>query len=244
MMTEEKLNFDLLEVKSDLVAAISECNKRGLVHSGETAETSICLQNYLRILILAKWLAELSCGLQLPDYKFIPPSSNSGIAEAEYDTYCLAKSFFDIREYDRASYFTRECTSSVPKFLNLYSMYMAKEKKRLDNSPDNMTMSGNSNLKDLSELMSMLNEEYNQKKLDGYGMYLYGVILKKLDLTDLAVTVLLESLHLVPTLWSTWVELAPLIQDADQLRGLALPKHWIKPFFIGELCNYYTRKLM
>lgn len=112
---------------------------------------------------------------------------------------------------------------------------MAKEKKRLDNSPDSTTLSGNGQLKDLSELMSVLNEEYNHKKLDGYGMYLYGVILKKLDLTQLAVTVFLECVHLVPTLWSAWIELAPLIQDVDQLRGLSLPKHWIKPFFIGEL---------
>lgn len=113
-------------------------------------------------------------------------------------------------------------------------MYMAKEKKRLDNSPDSTTLSGNAQLKDLSELMSILNEEYNKKKLDGYGMYLYGVILKKLDLTQLAVTVFLECVHLVPTLWAAWQELAPLIQDVDQLRGLSLPKHWIKPFFIGH----------
>jgi anaphase-promoting complex subunit 8 len=65
---------------------------------------------------------------------------------------------------------------------------MSKEKKRLDNSPDNTMLSGNMHLKDLSELMSLLRDEYNQKNLDGYGMYLYGVVLKKLDLTKLAIT--------------------------------------------------------
>lgn len=186
------------------------------------------------LLLLAKWLAELNRGLTLPEYKLKVPESSNGISDEEFDDYCVAKSYFDCREYDRAAYFTRQCNSPVPRFLNLYSMYMAKEKKRLDNSPDNTTLSGNAQLKDLSELMSVLNEEYNHKKLDGYGMYIYGVILKKLDLTQLAVTVFLECVHLVPTLWSAWLELAPLIQDVDQLRGLALPKHWIKPFFIGR----------
>jgi anaphase-promoting complex subunit 8 len=161
-------------------------------------------------------------------------NSLSGISPEDYDNYFLAKTYFDCREYDRAAYFTNSCSSPVPSFLNRYSMYMAKEKKRLDNTPDNSTMSGNSQLKDLTELMSILHEEYNLKKLDGYGMYLYGVVLKKLDLTSKAITVFLECVHLVPTLWSAWIELAPLIQDADQLRGLSLPKHWIKPFFIGH----------
>lgn len=182
----------------------------------------------------AKWLAELNRGLKISDFKLNVPSYESGISEDEFDDYCIAKSYFDCREYDRADYFTRSCKSPVPKFLNLYSMYMAKEKKRLDNSPDSTTLSGNGQLKDLSELMCMLNEEYNHKKLDGYGIYLYGVILKKLDLTQLAVTVLLECVHLIPTLWSAWIELAPLIKDVDQLRGLSLPKHWIKHFFIGH----------
>lgn len=31
---EDKLIFNLPEIKADLVLGISECNKRGLVHSG------------------------------------------------------------------------------------------------------------------------------------------------------------------------------------------------------------------
>jgi anaphase-promoting complex subunit 8 len=111
---------------------------------------------------------------------------------------------------------------------------MSKEKKRLDNSPDNTTLSGNEHLRDLSELMSILHEEYDKKNLDGYGMYLYGVILKKLDLIQLAITVFIECIHLTPTLWSAWIELSPLIQNTEQLINIALPKHWIKPFFVGH----------
>ncbi|KAG5676594.1 hypothetical protein PVAND_006417 [Polypedilum vanderplanki] len=109
------MNFNLVEVKQDLIKGIIECNKRGLIHS-------------------SKWLAELN---------------------QEFDSYMLAKTYFDCREYDRAAYFTRNSISPVPRFIYLYSMYMAKEKKRLDNSPDNATLlTGNAHLKDLSELMS------------------------------------------------------------------------------------------
>ncbi|KAG5676586.1 hypothetical protein PVAND_006409 [Polypedilum vanderplanki] len=213
------MNFNLVEVKQDLIKGIIECNKRGLIHS-------------------SKWLAELNQGIQIVEFEnslIDANTANAGISHEEFDSYMLAKTYFDCREYDRAAYFTRNSISPVPRFIYLYSMYMAKEKKRLDNSPDNATLlTGNAHLKDLSELMSILNEEYNQKKLDGYGMYLYGVILKKLDLTQLAVTVFLECVHLVPTLWSAWIELSPLIQDTEQLRGLNLPKHWIKTFFIAH----------
>lgn len=185
---------------------------------------------------VGKWLSELNHSLKLVDYEVPTMLENSlmtGISPNEYDNYFLAKTYFDCREYDRSAYFTNSCSSPVPRFLHLYSMYMAKEKKRLDNTPDNTTtLSGNS--KDLSELMNILQEEFNQKSLDGYELYLYGVVLKKLDQIPLAITVLLESVHRVPTLWSAWVELAPLIQDAEQLRSLALPKSWIKPFFIGH----------
>lgn len=34
-MMDDKLSFDLLDVKTDLINGISECNKRGLIHSGE-----------------------------------------------------------------------------------------------------------------------------------------------------------------------------------------------------------------
>lgn len=140
-------NFSLKEIKQNLIEAISECSKRGLTQN-------------------VKWLSELNHGLKIPDFKieFTAASVNSGISETDYDEYQVAKSYFDCREYDRAAYFTRNCDSPVPKFLHLYSTYMSKEKKRIDD----MMVENQTNLKDLSDLLSMLKEEYNQKKLDGY----------------------------------------------------------------------------
>lgn len=175
--------------------------------------------------------------MQVPDLEISSWSlstNDSDISADDLDNYYLAKTYFDCREYERAAYFTRSALSPVPRFIYLYSMYMGKEKKRLDNSPDNTTLTGNSNLKDLSELMAILNEDHNHKKLDGFGLFIYGIILKKLDLTQLAITVLVECVHLIPFLWSAWIELSPLISDSDQLRSLSLPKHWIKTFFIAH----------
>lgn len=147
-------NFSLKDIKQDLMQALIESNKRGLTQT-------------------AKWLAEMNFGLsqsEIPDFKLNNTAtfSEAGISNEEYDEYNVAKSYFDCREYDRSAHFTRNSSSPVPKFLNLYSIYMAKEKKRLDNLPDNASLSGQTHLKDLSELLTILKEEYNQKKLDGY----------------------------------------------------------------------------
>lgn len=36
---DDKLNFNLPEIKADLIVGISECNKRGLIYSGKFCET-------------------------------------------------------------------------------------------------------------------------------------------------------------------------------------------------------------
>lgn len=108
-----------------------------------------------------KWLAELNSSIVIPHFEApadFHAQSLKDIAPEELDNYFLAKTYFDCKEYDRSAFFTNSCKSPVPRFLHVYAMYMAREKKRLDNTPDN-TMTGNANLKDLSELMSKLNEE-------------------------------------------------------------------------------------
>lgn len=178
-------------------------------------------------------MAELNNGIKIDNYKNETVISMDGIDPSELGDYYLSKSYFDCREYDRSAYFSQNCNSPVPKFLNLYAMYLSKEKKRIDNSLDHSTLES-SNAKNLTDLMLLLNEQYNEKKLDGYSLYLYGVILKKLELNKLAITILQESVNSVPTLWSAWLELATLVKDMDHLRQLNLPSHWVRNFFYGH----------
>uniref|UniRef100_A0A182J1T8 Cyclosome subunit 8 n=1 Tax=Anopheles atroparvus TaxID=41427 RepID=A0A182J1T8_ANOAO len=214
----ETFSVNLKEAKQDVLNGIVECNKRCLTQCG-------------------RWLAELNHGLteQKVDRRDNESfeAQHSGIADDEFDDYILAKSYFDVREYDRSAYFTRNCESPVPKFLHMYATYMSKEKKRLDNMTDSSVVSTVKHVKDFADLLITLRTEHGDGKLDGYCLYLYGVILKKLDLTSMAVRVLVEAINAVPTLWSAWVELAPLITHKGMLNDLELPNHWIKHLFIG-----------
>jgi anaphase-promoting complex subunit 8 len=208
-------NFCLQDVKKDIYRGIDECNKRGLCQS-------------------AKFLAELNHGLKAPQPVDFNSNKNTGISDEDYDDYQLAKSYFDNREYDRASYFTKTSTSPVPKFLHLYSNYMAKEKKRLDNMTENSTLNNNIHFKDLSDLLTILKNEHSQKQLDGFGLYLYGVVLKKLDLNQAAIPIFLESIYAEPTMWGSWLELSPLITNKEKLHNLEpIPNHWMKHFFVA-----------
>uniref|UniRef100_A0A182PJI1 Cyclosome subunit 8 n=1 Tax=Anopheles epiroticus TaxID=199890 RepID=A0A182PJI1_9DIPT len=209
---------DLKAVKQDIFVGIVQCEMRCLMQC-------------------TKWLAELNHGLSDTPLELRGNTAfedaHSGIDESEYDNYLLAKSYFNVREYDRSAYFTRNCTSPVPKFLHLYATYMSKEKKRLDNMTDSSVVSSVSHAKDFAELLSILRTEHSQQLLDGYCLYLYGVILKKLDLTDIAVRVFVEAINAKPTLWSAWLELAPLVSDKRMLESLELPNHWMKSIFEG-----------
>lgn len=151
----------------------------------------------------------------------------------ENDMYILAKSYFDLKEYDRAAYFVNNCTEHKTKFLYLYSRYLSGEKKKMDDMtdvpPDPLKN------EDLKLLSSDLRKEHISGNLDGFGLYLFGVSLKKLTLTREAIDVLVESTHKYPMHWGTWLELAGLINDREKLETLILPNHWMKHFFMAHM---------
>ncbi|XP_024887828.1 cell division cycle protein 23 homolog isoform X1 [Temnothorax curvispinosus] len=213
---QESVKFNLKEVKSDLLHAIHECSQRGLLHT-------------------TKWLAELNYSLKNVDIDPHDLTANMNvpvIGEAE-DIYTLAKTYFDLKEYDRAAYFTMDCISPKIRFLHLYSRYLSGEKKKIDDMtdvpPDPLK---NETLKYLND---DLKADHRASKLDGYGLYLFGVTLKKLQLTKDAIDVLVESIHKEPMHWGAWLELAALITDREKLESLCLPNHWMKYFFMAHM---------
>uniref|UniRef100_A0A2R5LLS6 Cyclosome subunit 8 n=1 Tax=Ornithodoros turicata TaxID=34597 RepID=A0A2R5LLS6_9ACAR len=200
--------WDLCRVKGDLCRSRRECAIRGLRQS-------------------ARWASELAYALKDVVVQPVTPE-----ASEDDDTYHLARSYFDLQEYDRVAHFTKDAKSSRTKFLHFYSKYLSGEKKRLDDVVDPVTASdrgGNPALKDLRVEL-----EQQHKDLDGYCLYLYGVVLKRLQLHKLAVDVLTEAVHLEPLHWGAWLELASLVTDKDTLVSLRLPDHWMKKFFIGH----------
>ncbi|CAD6998419.1 cell division cycle protein 23 homolog [Ceratitis capitata] len=229
-MEEDLFNMPLPEVKRELRRGFIECQKRGLIQS-------------------AKWLAEMSQGLSDIDCEVAGSNSCNqhmtydggeaclfleGIAVAEYDNYFLAKSYFDVREYDRAAYFVRNCESSVPRFLHIYATYLAKEKKRLDSTTDRSNLNDTGHVRDMTDLLSTLRSEYSHGRLDGYGIYLYGVVLKSLNLNKVAIQMFIHAIRLSPMLWAAYVELAPLIVEKEKMLSLNFGGHWMRHFFVAH----------
>ncbi|CAB0035195.1 unnamed protein product [Trichogramma brassicae] len=217
-MDDPSIKFDIKRIKADLIKGISECSQRGLMHT-------------------TKWLAELSYSLKNishdDTYLMADTPPTTKISEHDVDSYNLAKSYFDLKEYDRAAHFLKNCKTPKANFLYYYSQYLSGEKKKIDNMidvpPDPLK---NSSLK---LLCSELRKEHNLGKLDGYCLYLYGVILKKLQLSKEAIDVLVDAIHKEPMHWGTWLELASLITDKEKLDALSLPNHWIKQFFLAHI---------
>ncbi|XP_034946511.1 cell division cycle protein 23 homolog isoform X2 [Chelonus insularis] len=218
-MEDSVFKCSIKEVKSDILRAITDCSQRGLMHT-------------------TKWLAELNYSLkdikvdmenitQEMHVEESPPSTT------ENDMYILAKSYFDLKEYDRAAYFIKDGLTPRSKFLHLYARYLSGEKKKIyemtEVPPDPLKN------EELEILSVDLRKQYLHGNLDGFCLYLYGVTLKKLLLTREAIEVLVESTHKYPMHWGTWLELAPLINDREQLDSLVLPNHWIKQFFLAHM---------
>lgn len=228
-MSTKLFSVSLNQIKRDIQITQIECRKRGLTHT-------------------AVWLAELKNGLDptlLVDNSTIFDAKDNlttvlkncyvdDIADNERDQYDLARSYFDLREYDRAAYVVRNTQSAVPRFLYLYSLYMAKEKKRLDNMTDKANLVESGHYRDLSDLMITLRNLYAKRKLDGYCLYLYGVVLKKLDLKEMAVNIFVESINAVPTLWCSYLELIPLLSDKDEIYSVNIPNQWMKAIFLAH----------
>ncbi|XP_036327732.1 cell division cycle protein 23 homolog [Rhagoletis pomonella] len=229
-MEEDLFNIPLSDVKRELRRGIIECQKRSLTQS-------------------AKWLAEMSHGLGDVDCEGAGTSSCSqnvmsesgescqfleGIALTEYDNYFLAKSYFDVREYDRAAYFVRNCESSVPRFLHLYATYMSREKRRLDSTTDRSNLNDTGHVRELTELLAILRSQYSHGLLDGYGIYLYGVVLKAVNLNKGAIQMFIHAIRLAPMLWAAYVELAPLIMEKDKMLPLNFGGHWMRHFFVAH----------
>lgn len=167
---------------------------------------------------------------------YLDVSSEASMAaelNGEEDMYMVAKSYFDLREYDRAAYFLKEGKSQKSRFLYLYSQYLSGETKKINDMtdvPPDPLQNGS-----LKLLCADLRKEHLAGNLDGFGLYLFGVTLKKLHLTKEASDVLVESCYRQPMHWGSWLELAALITDREKLEALTLPNHWMKHFFMAHM---------
>jgi anaphase-promoting complex subunit 8 len=206
--------------KWQLVIAARELSDRGLVHS-------------------AKWVSELAVSLPpspLPDGCQLFQCDAQWLQEA--DRYVFAKACFDCKEYSRAAYHLQQCTSKKSLFLRGYSLYLAGEKNKHDQTADMPARFQKTEkyTRHLTALEKEFSELYKQKNLDGYGIYLYGVVLKELDQRENLQSIFQESVNMAPFLWSAWQELAATCTDRESLDTLNLPSHWMSELFMAYAC--------
>ncbi|NXA72499.1 CDC23 protein, partial [Thryothorus ludovicianus] len=210
---------DLREIKKQLLSVAERSRERGLQHSG-------------------KWAAELAFALEpLPLSELPPPPALTEEDARDLDAYTLAKSYFDLKEYDRAAYFLQGCKSQKAYFLYMYSRYLSGEKKKDDETVDSLGPLEKGQVKNeaLRELRVELSKKHKAQELDGFGLYLYGVVLRKLDLVKEAIDVFVEAAHVLPLHWGAWLELCNLITDKEMLKFLSLPDTWMKEFFLAHI---------
>ncbi|XP_060518320.1 cell division cycle protein 23 homolog isoform X2 [Cylas formicarius] len=165
---------------------------------------------------------------RIVSYNVRPTEDSCG---EENGAFLLAKSYFYLKEYDRASFFVKNCIKAKPRFLYFYARYFSIEKKKLDNMTETNCPPDPTQNEALKDLCSELKSDFYDNKLDGYCIYLYGIILKKLDLKTLAINVLTKAVQEEPILWCAWYELGKLINVTSFSH---LPNHWIKYFFMGH----------
>uniref|UniRef100_A0AAR2KPY0 Cyclosome subunit 8 n=1 Tax=Pygocentrus nattereri TaxID=42514 RepID=A0AAR2KPY0_PYGNA len=155
----------------------------------------------------------------------------------DLDALCLAKSYFDLKEYDRAAYFLRGCRSQKAYFLYMYSRYLSGEKKKDDETVDSLgpLEKGQVRNEALRELRVELSKKHSAGELDGFALYLYGVVLRKLDLLKEAVDIFVAATHALPLHWGAWLELCNLITNIEMLKSLSLPDCWVRDFFMAHM---------
>lgn len=136
---------------------------------------------------------------------------------------------------------------------------MSLEYKKLCSTTDSNLFSSapdGTYLRNMQNLCNALKVAYINDQMDGYCLYVYGIVLKKLNHFDDAKDVLIESINKEPMNWAAWQELTPLIAEKQlvscyyfyfeihsyfirllilQIDSLILPDHWMKDFFLANI---------
>ncbi|RKP39463.1 hypothetical protein BJ085DRAFT_5616, partial [Dimargaris cristalligena] len=163
--------------------------------------------------------------------------------------YLLAKSYFDAREFDRASFILQPCVSRTCRFLRLYSKFMAGERRKEELAPSTMASSSATTAPtSASASANRVNQEIPtilqeltaggtaDPDLDGFELYLLGLCFRQQNLVTRALEVLVQSVHQYPYNWSAWLELGHCVTSVAALETLSprLPHSFMTPFFLAH----------
>ncbi|CAF0866997.1 unnamed protein product, partial [Didymodactylos carnosus] len=250
--------FDPKTVVEELKKAISELDFVGLVHSRKwCSEMLNCITSSTKAAATSNESEMLHNN---DDNDGIHINISSRELGTSASIYMMAKCYFDLREYKRCAHHLKQCTTGYGFFLRVYSLYLDGLKQRCDDFVDVFPDTAVSQRQatttlDNSWLINLRCELTTSEKnetLDGYGYYVYALVLKRLSLLNEALIYFIKTVQLIPHLWSAWEDLAYLIDTEQKLHSLDLPEHWIRNVFYArcyielhkpELCIFICKEL-
>lgn len=215
------MNLD--DIRSDLIKCYHGSSVRGLKQA-------------------AKWAAEVLSSLTPEEQDSSFTQTYTVPAEVSY---FMTKSCFDVAEYERAAFHGKNSNLKETQFLHFYSRYLAAEKKRLDIQAESCPTSqlstncSSSSIDSAVDLLKELRDELSEKYASGdlsgdsHILYVYAIVLLKLDLIQESIKVLAESINADGSNWAAWNQLATIIEDEQGLERLELSSHPFKKFFLG-----------
>lgn len=210
-------------IKAELRQAIPALSIRGLYHS-------------------TKFAAELVTQIDTEegDVRVVVNETQPEVVE---DAVMLAKTYFDLREYQRAAHALRDRKSPLAIFLRGYSTFLAGERRKEEETQekaDHLARGQVVNRK-LKDLQAELEPLYAASQLDGFCLFLYGIVLKELDQKEKALQVLASSTVEYPCNWSAWKALAGLVENSDMQDNLKISMHWMSFFFRADVSGELQR---
>ncbi|KAI5962640.1 CDC23 [Candida pseudojiufengensis] len=189
--------------------------------------------NKLNLFEAAKWCAEALNGLSKHSNDLQPqPQTSIEIDELQdQEKFILAQTYFNCKEFERCACVLENSISGDAKFLRLYSLMIALDKRATEESDgliiaapisESNLLDTNYNSNDYDQMKTenqssisnskytkilIESEEYLSHKENAFLFYLNGLIYRKKKKVNDAINNLYQSLLLFPYNWSCWREL-------------------------------------
>jgi anaphase-promoting complex subunit 8 len=284
--------WDVEEVRQSLRGASIELSKRGLKLAAKwAAEQLVGLPTSLSSSAATPsfWYTPPKDGIPPKVTTAVPWDDHHHQHQLE-DHVIYAQSLFDMGEFDAAAYALSQQPSTTTEsrsmvvgredmgpplpqlspygiFLRAYALYLSGERRKeqdlVEITKDPLERSAVTNTY-LPQLQRELAPLYQQRRLDPFGIYVYGMVLKELATSSLPIAqtttsstgsttttnaptvhaILLDSLRQYPYNWSAWLDLAsvcinnPIVQEeveATVTNTQFLAHHWMYYCFLIHL---------
>ncbi|THU95523.1 TPR-like protein [Dendrothele bispora CBS 962.96] len=161
---------------------------------------------------------------------------------ADADVLLFGQRCMSMKEYTRAAYHTRGCTSAKALFINIYSRFLVSEKRALLewHNEDSTRMQPLQPVN--KEISDLLAEVENTRKKDPFLLFLKALFYARMSRADDVRETLAESLSAYPWNWSAWTLLGTCVDSSSLLQEVLAsvklpPNHPLPKMFQIKILN-------